>query len=270
MLPLTYSQAQVAVGVGIGGPPVCAYGYYGYYALRLRALRLTTDLTGLRAECLSAPVRGMAGDAGWGWGGWGRGGWGYGRGFGGYGRGLRLVDAGLPAARLLRRTRLRGWTWLCARFGWGLSWWRRSSRWRWRLPRWRWRRISRRRWWTRRWRPPVDSTQLVAVGNGWRREAASRICFPAGSLVPPLVNLTGETPRCGRRDAAEAFRSPQELQRPSLRALTRPFRHLLAQTGRRNKFVPAVPHFLLECAVRGGCRGSSKIVAQILRRLTPL
>jgi len=39
MVPLAYSQAQVriAVGVGVGpayvasGPPVCAYGYYGYY-----------------------------------------------------------------------------------------------------------------------------------------------------------------------------------------------------------------------------------------------
>ena len=38
MLPLTYSQGQVAVGVRIGvgpgyvaGPPVCAYGYYPYY-----------------------------------------------------------------------------------------------------------------------------------------------------------------------------------------------------------------------------------------------
>ena len=37
MLPLAYSQGQVAVGVRIGGPgylagpPVCAYGYYPYY-----------------------------------------------------------------------------------------------------------------------------------------------------------------------------------------------------------------------------------------------
>jgi len=38
MLPLVYSHAEVRVGVGIGfgpgyvaGPPVCAYGYYGYY-----------------------------------------------------------------------------------------------------------------------------------------------------------------------------------------------------------------------------------------------
>src|SRR5579862_5565749 len=37
-LPLAYSQAQVRVGVGIGvgpgyvgGPPVCAYGYYPNY-----------------------------------------------------------------------------------------------------------------------------------------------------------------------------------------------------------------------------------------------
>lgn len=41
MVPLAYSQAQVRVGVGIGygptyvaGPPVCAYGYYGYYPYR--------------------------------------------------------------------------------------------------------------------------------------------------------------------------------------------------------------------------------------------
>ena len=36
MLPLGYSQAQVRVGVVFGpgylaGPPVCPYGYYGYY-----------------------------------------------------------------------------------------------------------------------------------------------------------------------------------------------------------------------------------------------
>jgi len=38
MVPLAYSQAQVRVGVGVGfgpgyvgGPPVCAYGYYNYY-----------------------------------------------------------------------------------------------------------------------------------------------------------------------------------------------------------------------------------------------
>src|ERR1700735_3566741 len=33
VLPLAFaqpSQAQVAVGVGVGGPPACAYGYYGY------------------------------------------------------------------------------------------------------------------------------------------------------------------------------------------------------------------------------------------------
>ena len=35
MIPLAYSQAQVSVGIGFGpgyvtGPPVCAYGYYGY------------------------------------------------------------------------------------------------------------------------------------------------------------------------------------------------------------------------------------------------
>jgi hypothetical protein len=37
MIPMAYSQAQVSVGVGIGGPgyiagpPACAYGYYDYY-----------------------------------------------------------------------------------------------------------------------------------------------------------------------------------------------------------------------------------------------
>ena len=37
-IPATYSQAQVAVGIGVapgwgynGGPPRCAYGYYDYY-----------------------------------------------------------------------------------------------------------------------------------------------------------------------------------------------------------------------------------------------
>lgn len=43
MVPFAYSQAQVAVGIGVGpvgvrigpgyvaGPPVCSYGYYDYY-----------------------------------------------------------------------------------------------------------------------------------------------------------------------------------------------------------------------------------------------
>lgn len=38
LVPFAYSQAQVRVGIGIGvspayvaGPPVCSYGYYGYY-----------------------------------------------------------------------------------------------------------------------------------------------------------------------------------------------------------------------------------------------
>lgn len=33
LIPAAYSRAQVSVGVGVGpvyGPPVCAYGYYGY------------------------------------------------------------------------------------------------------------------------------------------------------------------------------------------------------------------------------------------------
>ena len=34
LLPATYSQAQISIGIGVGGPvyapPVCAYGYYGY------------------------------------------------------------------------------------------------------------------------------------------------------------------------------------------------------------------------------------------------
>ena len=36
MVPLTFAQAQVSFGIGIGpgyvaGPPVCEYGYYDYY-----------------------------------------------------------------------------------------------------------------------------------------------------------------------------------------------------------------------------------------------
>ncbi|MGA9973426.1 MAG: hypothetical protein WBP98_01395, partial [Candidatus Sulfotelmatobacter sp.] len=35
MLPLAFApqpaQAQIGVGVDIGAPPICAYGYYGYY-----------------------------------------------------------------------------------------------------------------------------------------------------------------------------------------------------------------------------------------------
>ncbi len=65
MLPLTYSQAQVAVGVGVGpgyiGARRCAPTATTDIILMPARLTATTDLTGLRAECSSAPAHGMAG-----------------------------------------------------------------------------------------------------------------------------------------------------------------------------------------------------------------
>jgi hypothetical protein len=33
-LPAHKADAQVSIGIGVGGPPVCAYGYYGYAPYR--------------------------------------------------------------------------------------------------------------------------------------------------------------------------------------------------------------------------------------------
>lgn len=72
--------------------------------------------------------------------------------------------------------------------------------------------------------------------------------------MPPLVNLTGETPRCGRRDA-RGGRSPQELKRPSLRAPTRPSPiYSLKPDAAISLYGNA--YLLLECPVCWGCRGS--------------
>ena len=101
MLPLAYSQAQVAVGVGwgpgyIAGPPVCDYGYYGYYPYACAPYGYYGPDWFVGGVFIGAGPwygwgRGWWG-GGWGrgWygrGGWGRGGWGYGRGFAG-GRGF--------------------------------------------------------------------------------------------------------------------------------------------------------------------------------------
>ena len=152
MLPLTYSQAQVAVGVELGRATL-AQRRYALTAttgiiLTLARLTATTDLTGLRAECLSAPARGMAGDGGWGYGRWRLGLW-------SWRLGLWSRRLWLRTWRLCRRPRLRRRTRLCARLRLAAST-VAAVPWRWRIPRrrrWlprRWRRIPR---WRRRWLP---------------------------------------------------------------------------------------------------------------------
>src|ERR1700732_841641 len=84
MLPLAYSQAQVAVE--IGGPPVCSYGYYGYYPYACAPYGYYgPDWFAGGVFIGAGPWYGWGRP--WGWGGWGggwRGGWG-GRGWGGRG-----------------------------------------------------------------------------------------------------------------------------------------------------------------------------------------
>src|SRR5271169_5296921 len=85
MVPLTYSQAQVSVCVGIGpgyidAAPVCAYGYYSYYPYACAPYGYYGP------DWFAGGVFICAGP--WYHGYWGRGGWGrgyYGRGFGGRG-----------------------------------------------------------------------------------------------------------------------------------------------------------------------------------------
>ena len=115
MLPAAYSQAQVAVGVRIGGgygyvgpAPACAYGYYSYYPY----------------ACAPYGYYGpqwFAGGVFIGAGPWYHGYWG--RGYGYYGRGMVTTDAGLwlLRTRLLQTGSLRIpgrswlWRWLCPR-----------------------------------------------------------------------------------------------------------------------------------------------------------
>jgi hypothetical protein len=101
-IPAIYSQAQVAVGVGVGpgyygAAPACAYGYYGYapYACAPYGYYGPSWFAGGVFIGAGPLFRGYWGGGwgrgyygGWGYGrGWG-GGWGYGRGWGGgYGRG---------------------------------------------------------------------------------------------------------------------------------------------------------------------------------------
>ena len=77
MLPLAYSQAQVGVGIGIGPgyvdePPVCAYGYYGYYPYACAPYGYYgPDWFAGGVFIGAGPWYGWG--RGWGWGGWGRG-----------------------------------------------------------------------------------------------------------------------------------------------------------------------------------------------------
>lgn len=96
MIPLTYSQAQVSFGIGFGpgyvtGPPICAYGYYGYppYACAPYGYYGPSWFVG-GVFVGAGPWYGGYYGRGWGRGYYGRGGWGrgyYGRGGWGYGRG---------------------------------------------------------------------------------------------------------------------------------------------------------------------------------------
>src|SRR5260370_40163815 len=73
MLPLAYSQAQVAVGGGVGyGPPVCAYGYYGYYPYACAPYGYYGADWFASGGFIGAGAWFGWGSP-WGWGGWGRG-----------------------------------------------------------------------------------------------------------------------------------------------------------------------------------------------------
>src|SRR5579863_9476618 len=94
MVPLTYSQAQVSVGVGIGpgyvdGPPVCDYGYYSYYPYACAPYGYYGPDWFAGGVFIGAGPWYNWGGGGWGGGwdrdGWGRGGWGRGWDRGGWG-----------------------------------------------------------------------------------------------------------------------------------------------------------------------------------------
>ena len=222
VMPLAYSQAQVEAGVGAGnnpayadqgqadqgpadqgyanqgyvgpgyaaGPPVCAYGYYGYYPYACAPYGYYgPDWFAGGIFVGAGPWFHGPGWLGhWGWAnGWygrpwfGHPGWGRAWYGGGYGRGYVGVRTRLRRARLrrarLRRTRLCRTRlcrpWQCPRLRWWrIPWWRRGTQWWWipwrrRLPRWRtrWRR-------TRWWAPVTD----LHAGRA-KRLAASR-CQP--------------------------------------------------------------------------------------------
>jgi hypothetical protein len=91
MLPLTYSQAQVAVGIGVNvgphyvdyddGPPVCQYGYYSYYPYACAPYGFYGPQWFASGVFIGAGPWYHWGHAGyWGRGYWGHGGY-YGRGF---------------------------------------------------------------------------------------------------------------------------------------------------------------------------------------------
>src|SRR5258708_38958703 len=88
MLPLVFAQpshAQVAVGVGYG-PPVCEWGYYGYYPYACAPY-------GYYGPDWFASGLFIGAGPWYGWGRpWGLGGWGWG---GGVGRGVGRDDRGV-------------------------------------------------------------------------------------------------------------------------------------------------------------------------------
>ena len=94
MVPLTYSQAQVSVGVGIGpgyvgAAPVCEYGYYSYYPYACAPYGYYGPDWFAGGVFIGAGpwYHGYWGRGGWGRGYYGRGGYGWGRGGYGYARG---------------------------------------------------------------------------------------------------------------------------------------------------------------------------------------
>lgn len=107
MVPLTFAQAQVSFGIGVGpgyvaGPPVCEYGYYDYYPYACAPYGYYGP------EWFNGGVFIGAGPWYHGWGGgWGRGYYGrgvyghdgYGRGFAGRGFAGRGPSSGFHGGR---------------------------------------------------------------------------------------------------------------------------------------------------------------------------
>ena len=152
MLPVAYSQAQVAVGVRVGpgyvGPaPVCAYGYYSYYPYACAPYGYYGPQWFVGGVFIGAGpwyhgyTVGLGLQAGLGLSGW---------------LGLRLAELRTGVERLLRSRLLQA---RCLRI---------QSRWRSWLWRWLRARLSRRRWLPWWWRAPLNGSSEIAE-NGWQR-----------------------------------------------------------------------------------------------------
>jgi hypothetical protein len=111
MVPLTFAQAQVSFGVGIGpgyaaGPPVCEYGYYDYYPYACAPYGYYGPDWFVNGIFIGAGPWYHGWGGGWGHG-WGRGYYGrgfyghdgYGRGFGGHGFAGRGPSSGFHGGR---------------------------------------------------------------------------------------------------------------------------------------------------------------------------